>query len=59
MYYVITLGQSDEKFVVGRNEYDRSGRISFVRHKQTFTSRSQAEKLASTLNGKTIELVDQ
>jgi len=59
MYYVITLGQSDEKFAVGRNEYDRSGRISFVRQKQTFTSRSQADKLASMLNGKKIELVDQ
>ena len=59
MYYVITLGQSDEKFAVGRNEYDRSGRISFVRQKQTFTSRSQADKFASMLNGKKIELVDQ
>ena len=59
MYYVITLGPSDAKFAVGRNEYDRSGRISFVRQKQTFTSRSQADKIASILNGKKIEPVDQ
>ena len=58
MFYVIALGQDDEKFAVGRNEYDRSGKITFVRQKQTFTSRSQADKLAATLNGKTIVLVD-
>jgi hypothetical protein len=58
MFYVIALGQDDEKFAVGRNEYDRSGKITFVRQKQTFTSRSQADKLAATLNGKTIALVD-
>ena len=52
MYYVITLGQSDEKFAVGRNEYDRGGRISFVRQAPTFRSRTQADKLAKTLNGK-------
>ena len=52
MYYVITLGQSDTKFAVGRNEYDRSGRISFVRQAPTFKSRDQADKLAKTLNGK-------
>jgi len=51
MYYVISLGQSDEKFAVGRNEYNRDGKISFVRHPSTFKSRSQAEKLASKLNG--------
>ena len=52
MFYVITLDQSDEKFAVGRNEYNRSGKIAFVRQKQTFTSRSQADKLAKQLNGK-------
>jgi hypothetical protein len=51
MYYVISLGQSDEKFAVGRNEYNRDGKISFVRQPQTYRSRAQAEKLASKLNG--------
>jgi hypothetical protein len=52
MYYVIALGQSDEKFAIGRNEYNRNGKITFVRQPQTYKSRSQAEKLASALNGK-------
>jgi hypothetical protein len=52
MYYVISLGQDDEKFAVGRNEYDRSGRISFVRQPQTYHSRARAEKVAQQLNGK-------
>jgi hypothetical protein len=52
MFYVITLDQSDEKFAVGRNEYDRSGKIAFVRQTPTFKSRSQAETLAKQLNGK-------
>jgi hypothetical protein len=52
MFYVITLGQDDEKFAIGRNEYDRSGKISFVRQPQTYRSRAQAEKVAQQLNGK-------
>ena len=52
MFYVITLGASDEKFAIGRNEYDRSGKISFVRQPPTFKSRSQAETLVKQLNGK-------
>jgi len=52
MYYVIALNQSDEKFAVGRNEYNRDGKISFVRQKTTFKSRSEAEKLVNKLNGK-------
>ena len=56
MYYVITLDRSDEKFAVGRNEYNRDGKISFVRQAPTFKSRSEAEKLAAKLNGK--HLVD-
>jgi hypothetical protein len=56
MYYVIALDQSDEKFAIGRNEYDRSGKISFVRQPQTYRSRAQALKAAKQLNGK-MELV--
>jgi hypothetical protein len=56
MYYVISLGPSDEKFAIGRNEYDRSGKISFVRQPQTFRSRAQADKVAQQLNGK-VEMV--
>jgi hypothetical protein len=56
MYYVITLGQSDEKFAVGRNEYNRDGKISFVRQTPTFKSRLEADKLADKLNG--TQLVD-
>ena len=52
MFYVIALGQDDTKFAIGRNEYDRSGKISFVRQPQTFRSRAQAEKVAQQLNGK-------
>jgi hypothetical protein len=52
MYYVIALDQSDEKFVIGRNEYNRSGRITFVRRAQIFRSRAQALKVAQQLNGK-------
>jgi len=52
MYYVVALGQSDEKFAVGRNEYNRDGKISFVRQKATFKSRSEAENVANKLNGK-------
>lgn len=52
MYYVISLGSSDAKFAVGRNEYNRDGKISFVRQKPTFRSRLQADKLANKLNGK-------
>ena len=52
MFYVIALGQDDEKFAVGRNEYNRDGKISFVRLPSTFKSRSQADKLAKQLNGK-------
>ena len=52
MYYVIALNPSDAKFVVGRNEYNRNGKISFVRQTPTFKSRTEAEKLASKLNGK-------
>ena len=52
MYYVVALDQSDEKFAVGRNEYNRDGKISFVRQTTTFKSRSEAEKIASKLNGK-------
>ncbi len=52
MFYVITLGQDDAKFAVGRNEYDRSGKITFVRQSQTYRSRAQAEKVAKQLNGK-------
>ncbi len=51
MFYVIALDQSDEKFAVGRNEYNQGGKISFVRLPGTF-SRAQAEKLANRLNGK-------
>jgi hypothetical protein len=51
MFYVITLGQDDAKFAIGRNEYDRSGRITFVRQPQTFRSRAQALKVAQRLNG--------
>jgi hypothetical protein len=56
MYYVIALDQSDEKFAIGRNEYDRSGKISFVRQPQTYRSRAQADKVAQQLNGK-VEMV--
>jgi hypothetical protein len=56
MYRVISLGPSDEKFAVGRNEYNRDGKIAFVRLPNTFKSRSEAEKLAAKLNGK--HLVD-
>jgi len=52
MYYVITLGQDDTKFAIGRNEYNRNGKITFVRQPQTYKSRAQAEKLANQLNGK-------
>jgi len=52
MYYVVALDQSDEKFAVGRNEYNRDGKISFVRQKATFKSRSEAENVANKLNGK-------
>ena len=52
MFYVIALGPSDEKFAVGRNEYDRSGKITFVRQPQTYKSRAQADKVAKQLNGK-------
>lgn len=52
MYYVVALGPSDEKFAVGRNEYNRDGKISFVRQKTTFKSRAEADKVASKLNGK-------
>jgi len=52
MFYVIALGQDDEKFAVGRNEYDRSGKISFVRQPQTYRSHAQALKVAQQLNGK-------
>ncbi len=52
MFYVITLAQDDAKFAVGRNEYDRSGRITFVRQPQTYRSRAQADKVAKQLNGK-------
>ena len=52
MFYVIALGQDDEKFAVGRNEYDRGGKITFVRQPQTYRSRVQAEKVAKQLNGK-------
>lgn len=56
MYYVIALDHSDEKFAVGRNEYDRSGRIGFVQQPKIYKSRAQAEKVAQQLNGK-VELV--
>ena len=52
MYRVISLDPSDEKFAVGRNEYNRDGKIAFVRLPNTFKSRLVAEKLASKLNGK-------
>ena len=52
MFYVITLGQDDAKFAVGRNEYDRSGKITFVRQPQTYRTRAQADKVAQQLNGK-------
>ena len=52
MYYVVALDHSDEKFAVGRNEFNRDGKIAFVRLPNTFKSRTQAEKLASKLNGK-------
>ncbi len=52
MYYVIALGQDDEKFAVGRNEYDRSGKITFVRQPKTYRSYAQADKVAKQLNGK-------
>lgn len=51
MYYVIALDQSDEKFAVGRNEYNHGGKITFVRQTQTFKSRSEADKVANKLNG--------
>lgn len=54
MYYVIALDQSDEKFAVGRNEYNRNGKITFVRQPTVYKSRSTAEKLANTLNGKSV-----
>ena len=50
MFYVITLGASDEKFAVGRNEYNRNGKITFVRRPQTYRSRAQADKVAKQLN---------
>jgi hypothetical protein len=56
MFYVIALGQDDTKFAIGRNEYDRSGKISFVRQPQTFRTRAQADKVAQQLNGK-VEMV--
>ena len=52
MFYVIALDQSDEKFAVGRNEYNQGGKISFVRQPQTYRSRAQAEKVVKQLNGK-------
>lgn len=52
MFYVVALNPSDEKFAIGRNEYDRSGKISFVRRPQIFKSRAQADKLVKQLNGK-------
>ena len=51
MYYVVALDQNDEKFAVGRNEYNRNGKITFVRQKPTFKSRWDAGKLADKLNG--------
>ena len=51
MYYVIALGQSDEKFAVGRNEYNRNSKITFVRQPPTFKSRAEADKFAIKLNG--------
>ncbi len=59
MYYVIALDPSDEKFAVGRNEYNHGGKISFVRQAQTFKSRSQAEKIAKQLNGLDHKMVAQ
>lgn len=58
MFYVIALDPKDEKFAVGRNEYNHGGKISFVRQNPTFKSRSQAEKFADQLNGKN-KTVDQ
>jgi hypothetical protein len=52
MYYVIALDQSDEKFAIGRNEYNRNSKIVFVRLPQTYRSRAQADKVAKQLNGK-------
>ena len=52
MYRVISLDPSDEKFAVGRNEYNRDGKITFVRQPQTYRSRAQADKVAKQLNGK-------
>ena len=52
MYRVIALDPSDEKFAVGRNEYNRDGKITFVRLPNTFKSRSVAERTANKLNGK-------
>ena len=54
MYYVIALGQRDEKFAVGRNEYNRNSKITFVCQPPTFKSRAEAEKLATELNGKSL-----
>lgn len=54
MYRVISLDQSDEKFAVGRNEYNRDGKISFVRQKPTFKSRAEADKFVNKLNGKSL-----
>ena len=58
MFYVIALDPGDEKFAIGRNEYNRNGKITFVRLPRTFKSRTQAEKLANQLNGKN-KTVDQ
>ena len=52
MYYVVALDPSDEKFAVGYNEYNRNGKIIFVRRPQTYRSRAQADKIAKQLNGK-------
>ena len=52
MYYVIALDQSDEKFAIGYNEFNRNGKIIFVRRPQTYRSRAQANKVAQQLNGK-------
>ena len=52
MYYVITLGHDDAKFAIGRNEFNRDGKISFVRQPRTYRSRAQALKIAQQLNGK-------
>jgi len=50
MFYVVSRGQDDEQFMVGRHGTDCNGRITFVRLPQTFRSRAQAEKVAKQLN---------